>query len=143
MAITIDVAIGVTDAYCTLAEADSYLADYSTWNNSTDEQKTEALLSSRYYLDITYSCDLSTTTTIPDELKFANAILANDFIADPTIFDNGPTVIQERVKADTVESETKYSDIGNKNTPTKLRMVDGILQALCTRQRSSVWLTRA
>jgi len=141
MAVDIDVAIAVTDSYCTLNEADSYLENNTVWNAASDEDKEEALLEARYHIDITYECDLATETVIPDALKYATAILAAEAIADSAIFNSSPSVQKERVKADSVEAETEYFT-GSKSQPKKTKQVTSILQSICTKIGSSVFLVR-
>jgi hypothetical protein len=131
----------VTQAYATVAEADVYLENDATWNALSDESKTDALLDARYWIDSTFSCDFTTDTTIPDEMKYANSKLAAEYAADETIFDNPVSVKRERVKADTVESEKEYSG-GKSNTPKALTIVKAIVSDYCTHQGSTVSLLR-
>lgn len=138
MAITLT----VTEAYATLSEADIYLENNSDWNGATDEDKTEALLDSRYYIDVNWYCDLSTYDTIPDELKYANAVLAGDLISDPESMDAGPNTKKKFSKAGSVATMTEYFS-GAKNKPKSVNKVKGILQDLCSRRSGSARLTRA
>lgn len=139
MAIT----LAVTESYCTIDEADAYLENNTAWNAATDKDKTDALLEARYYIDVTFECDLSEETVIPDALKYATAILAAEAISSPNIFDSGPVIQKERSKADVVEVEKEYF-VGSKNQPAKLKQVQGILQSVCTRVGlSTSWLLRS
>ena len=112
--------------YCTLVEADVFLSTSSTWNNASDTEKNSALFWGRIYIDSKYACvdwtTLDTTPSYPEELKYANALLAEAYI-DGTLFDVDETgnrvLTSKRVKAGDVEVEKRYQgdrsfSIGNK-----------------------------
>jgi hypothetical protein len=136
------VTLAVTGSYATVEEADNLLENNASWAVATDEIKIDKLLEARYYIDTMFSCDLSTYDTIPDQLKLANALLAAEALLTSDIFDTSASISKERVKADVVETETEYFG-GSVKRPTKLNMVRGILQTICTYKGSTVFLTRA
>lgn len=136
------VTLTVTQAYATIAEAGVYLSNSSVWAIAIDAERTEALLSARYYIDTNFSCDLSAVDVVPDELKYANALLANEALSDAAIFDSGPTVQRELAKAGSVTTETEYF-VGNKSQPKVLSQIRGILKSICSNASSTVFLQRA
>lgn len=138
MAIT----LGVLETYATVVEADAYMANSTDWGNASDELKFDALLDARYYMDTTFSCDLSSYDVIPDEMKYANAVLADDLVRNPGIFDHSPAVKLKMVKAGSVQSETEYMS-GQKSTPATLKKVKGILKNICSGGGATVELIRA
>lgn len=110
--------MALVDPYCTIAEADVFLATSSSWNAATDSEKTIALFWGRTYIDSNYSCmDWTDTTLFPDypdlpeNLKYANALLADEYL-NGNLFNVTPAgnkeVVKKRVKAGDVESETTY-----------------------------------
>ena len=138
------VTLGVKGTYCTAVEADLLLDTDSVWQAATDEQKDEGLISARYYIDITFSCDLSdyTNATIPEALKYANALLASDFVSDNTVFDSGVKIQEQEVEAGDVRSKKVFSTPkGNK--PPSLNTVRGVLKDLCAYSGGIVSLIRA
>lgn len=136
------VTLAVTASYATVEEADVYLENNAAWLAASDETKFDKLLEARYYIDTMFSCDLSTYDVVPDELKLAASLLAAEAIVSDDIFDTSASVAKESVKADVVETETEYFG-GSAKRPTKLNMVRGILQSLCSYKGSTVFLTRA
>jgi hypothetical protein len=137
--------LSVLQGYCTVGEADVYLENSANWSSATDEDKFDAVLDARYYLDVNFYCDLSSYDEIPDEMKYANAVLANDAIGGTGVFDHSPAVKLKKVKAGSVMSETEYTS-GSRPSPPSFAKVKGILQGLCTRQNaaaSTVELTRS
>ena len=140
MAIT----LGVTESYATIAEADVYLENNEIWQSVTDELKTDGLLAARYYIDITFSCDLSDydNNTIPEELKYANSLLAADYTADITVFDSSVKIQEQEVEAGSVRSKKVFST-PKQNKPKSLNTVKGVLKNLCAFSGGLVQLIRA
>lgn len=138
MAITLT----VTESYCTLAEADIYLQNDTTWLAASDEDKTEALLDARYHIDISFYCDLASYDVIPDELKYATAVLASDVISDPSALEVGASVKKEYSKAGSVETSKEYFT-GKKNVAPNIKKVRSILKGICSSMSSAVRLSRA
>ena len=138
MAIT----LGVTESYATIAEADVYLENDTTWNAATDETKTDGLLAARYYIDIAFSCDLEDYDTVPDALKYATSLLAADYVEDETVFDSGVKLREIEVEAGDVRSKKVFSTPkGNK--PKSLNTVKGVLKGLCSFTGGMINLVRA
>lgn len=136
------VTLAVTASYATVDEADVYLENDTAWQAATDEVKLDKLLEARYYIDTTFSCDLSLLDAVPDELKLATSILAAEALVSEDIFNTSASIAKERIKADVVETETEYFG-GSSKRPSKLNMARGILQNLCSYKGSTVFLTRA
>lgn len=105
--------------YCTVAEADVFLASSSIWNATPTAEKEQALFWGRVWLDANFICsDLLAYPDSPSEtVKFANALLAEDYL-DGTLTDNentssGVTGIKRLMqKAGSVEQETEYFEGG-------------------------------
>ena len=127
----------VTDSYASISEADVYLENNTVWSSATDETKTDALIFSRHYIDSKFVCDLSSYDVIPDELKYANSLLAADYVADTSVFDASSLVKSKSVRADVVSSSEEYVS-GKKNKPKSAILVESILKDLCTKYGSSL-----
>lgn len=138
------ITLGVQEAYCTVTEADTFLELNTSWQAADDDLKESGLLSARYYIDITFDCDLDdyTNDTIPDALKYANALLAADYIVDTTVFDNDVKIKELEVDADGVSSRKVFST-PKQNIPKSLNIVKGVLQSLCSYSGGIVSLIRA
>jgi len=136
------ISLGVTESYATIAEADAYLENNTAWQDATDEVKADGLLAGRYYIDITFSCDLSDVDVIPDELKYANSLLASDYVADNTVFDSGVKIQEQEVEAEGIRSKKVFST-PKSNKPKSLNTVKGILKNLCPFSGGIVQLIRA
>lgn len=120
----------VMQAYATSTESKAYLANRSDWATLDNKTKDDALLWGRYYIDANFDCVID-ADAIPDEVKFANSLLAYDyFIQGDLFFDNQSNVIMKRVKAGTVETETEYQS-GVHTRPNSLSKVVSILSSLC------------
>lgn len=103
--------IDSVQAYCTRAEADAILGVTSPWVGATGEDKDAALKQGALYIDFNYAC---TFDEIPDNLKEANAILANEHLTQ-SLWDrqDGLAPMSEKsVKAGSVASTTKYAEHG-------------------------------
>ena len=130
--------------YCTVTEANAYLRTNDAWTSLSVTEKDAHLLNGRYYIDSNYTCSEIDETAIPDEFKYANALLAEAdlatsiFTVDET---GGSPVLGKRVKAGSVESETIYA--GSRSTSPRLGAVDpypkvtSILSAYCSNKKSS------
>lgn len=110
--------MALIDPYCTIVEADAFLDTSSSWNAVSDSEKTTALFWGRTYLDSYYTCinwDDELVNDLypdyPDNLKYANALLADEYIKG-NLFKVSATgnkeIVKKRVKAGDVESETTY-----------------------------------
>ena len=135
------ITLNVTESYCSVTEAETYLENNSTWIAATEEAQIQALLAARYYIDITFTCDLTNYTVAPDALKMATAYLAADYIVDDTIFDSDIKIKELEVKAGDVSSRKTYLG-SNSKKPSSLQMVKGILKDLCLFQGNLVNLGR-
>ena len=90
----------------------------------------------RVYIDQNYSCVQFDENNPPDAIKYANALLAEDYIQGKLIADGGQVrgaVKSERVKAGSVESETEY--FGSSTTSYQAD-VDYILSQYCIKLTS-------
>lgn len=119
--------------YCTLSEADSYLEGSSSWESAEDEAKNTALFWGRVYIDSNYSCPSLTETNVSDEIKYANALLAEDYIEGTLLPSSGskkPSITSKRSKAGPVESEIKYAGSYKENPQQD---VDSLLNNQCTK----------
>ena len=138
------VTLTVVDAYCTTDQADGYLELVTTWDDTDDDVKEDALLWGRYYLDQNFYIDLSEITAIvvPDELIFANALLAADYISDPSVFQHTPSVKEESVKAGSVSSKTVYLSSGQEYPASWLKIRAILQDKYARRSASTVELLR-
>ncbi|RLF44888.1 MAG: hypothetical protein DRN17_03615 [Thermoplasmata archaeon] len=129
--------------YCTIDEATDYLGESVIWEDAELIQKNNALFWGRVYLDSTYSCAIFDETDPPDEIKYANALLAEDWL-DGSLIDDGSkvsgSVKMKRVKAGSVESETEYrtgTSGGNSQDD-----VDKLLSGLCKKKGYTKFVLR-
>jgi len=126
--------------YITIAETDVYLEGSAIWDSAEDEQKNAALFWGRIYIDSKYSCPDHDPDAPTDEIKYANALLAEDYLAGTLLNTEGtsePTVSAKMVKAGPVEVETKYlGGIKGNNQQD----VDALLSGQCRKKGSNVVL---
>lgn len=108
MSVTLD----ITDGYATLAEAGVYLANDTTWQAETsDTNKQDALVWSRWYLTSLYDYDLDSIDAIDEEAKLANCVLAVDYLTNGTLFGDYTNLIKSKtIKADTVQQTITYDN---------------------------------
>lgn len=139
MSITLDTPLTAFEAFCTIAEADSYLEDDSIWQDTADESKNAALLKARYYMEGKFSCTIE--GGIPDELKYSNTLLASDYVKSPTSFESAQNVKKKRVKAGSVESEIENLGGGSKS-PASWKIVKSIMQSYCP-STGAIFIIRA
>ena len=126
--ITLDTPLGVTEGFLTELEADVYLEDISAkWKADTDENKLFAISTTRHYLESHYTATI--TGAIPEELKYANALLANDYVIGKASFESGTKIKKKVVKAGPVLSEKEFAGTGD-TEPSSWPIVKSILQAL-------------
>lgn len=126
------------EAYATVAEADAFLAGDSTWGNLSTNEKDDALLWGRYYIDDNFECFLSSLDSIPDELKYSNSLLATDFVTNGTLYKETAVssgLKKKKVKAGDVETETEYfeSEDSSVIAPPSIRKVRSVLAPICER----------
>jgi hypothetical protein len=140
MSITLDTPLSVTGTFASLSEADVYLERSQKWSSSSDEDKITALIATRWFLESKYSCYIS--GTIPDELKYANSLLAADYVLSSSFFETTTNKKMVRVKAGPVESETDFS--ATIRLPPSWLNVKEILLPICGSTSSgSVYIRRA
>jgi len=107
--------------YCTVAFATS-INKSDEWSDASVSDKEMALVYGRLFIDQNYSCesdlwDTDDYLTIPDEVQRANAILAEQHVQGvllPTEDPKSGPIVQKKVKAGSVESETTYQGIYSK-----------------------------
>ena len=134
--------MALKDPYCTLAEADSYLDGHSDWESAEDETKQTALFWGRIYIDSKYRCPDLDETDPSDNIKYANALLAEDYIQGNLLRSDGskdPVVAKKRVKAGSVETEKSF--LGGQKINYQ-QDVDALLSGECTKFNSVVLITR-
>jgi hypothetical protein len=128
--------------YCTVSEADVYLSDSDSWIDLESSVKQNALFWGRVYLDSNYRCISFDESNAPDEIKFANALLAKDYTEGNLIKAGGKlsgSVKLKRVKAGKVEVETEY--VGANKTSYQSD-VDYLLNEYCTKKTSAKIINR-
>ncbi len=119
--------------YLTITEANSFLTS-SIWEDAEIPTKQHALEMGRLYLDSTYSCIEFDEVNPPEAIKYANALLAEDFLQGYLIKKGGTvegTIKKKRSKAGPVETETEY--IQAKKVSYQ-QDVDLILKQYCSRK---------
>ena len=129
----------MVEPYVTVAEADVYLANSTIWQASTTEEKDTALFWGRLYLDSNYSCIYFDSDSPPDEIKYANSLLGEDYL-DGTLIKTGSEssgkVKLKRSKAGGVESEKEFFQPGE--TLSSYRDdVDTLLYGICSKKSSN------
>ena len=127
--------MALKEPYCDIACADVYLVDSAVWQSATDSQKNIALMYGAIWIDSNYSClDLIADLENPsDNIKYANALLAEDYLEGTLYASDGTTsdrIKMKRVKAGSVESEKEYIGGTKQNYQQD---VDAILQQECTK----------
>lgn len=131
--------------YCSVAEADVILQDNNDWLSSTETNKLSALTEARYYLDSSYSCSVD-ENDIPEELKVANAWLANDALVGEGLYDTATTteyVKSKMVKAGPVTTSKEFFSPSSFTPATKAK-VDTYLAGICFKLNSNAsFLVRA
>lgn len=109
--------ISSTVSFASNTEADSVNSDEDiAWEDADEEQKTAALISATIYLQSNYSCGIYssgqtyTQADVPQVLKDASSILANEHLT-LDIFarqDNNGPVEETEVKAGSVATRKRY-----------------------------------
>jgi len=139
--------------YCTESYANS-VNETTEWISSSPQQKEFAISIGRNYIDSKYTCVDSTTwditdpTTIPEEVQWANAYLAEQYIlGNLTTTSPQPNgnIVSQRVKAGSVESETTYQGERSSAQPKYVDPFPDItlmLQSYCSLGNNSKHLTR-
>jgi len=128
--------------YCTVSYANS-INDNETWDDLSTTQKELAISVGKNYIDSTYTCedsslwDITDTTTIPEEIQMANALLANSYITGELTDDSKQTsgpITHKKVKAGSVETSTTY--LGFYSPSTKIsdsnKDITLMISAYCT-----------
>lgn len=129
--------VTIQQAYATDVEADAYLALKEDWLDADPDMKDDALLWGRYYIDANFDCVID-ADDIPEEAKFANALLGYDyFLQGDLFFDNQSDILIKKVKAGPVETETEYQN-GKRERPNSLSKVVSILAVLCNNTQGSL-----
>lgn len=139
------VTLTITEAYATLAEAEVYMENNSVWIAETsDENKQDALMWARYYIETLYDYDLDSIDSIDEEAKLANCVLAADYIENGKLFyDDEKPIQSESVKADVV-SQTIVYDTSFKPLPKSIGKMMALMDRIADRKNgSSVSLIRA
>ncbi len=121
--------------YCDIPCADTYLVDSTTWSAASDAQKNTALMYGAIWIDSNYKCsDLIADPDNPsDNIKYANALLAEDYLEGTIYSSDGvssDSIKMKRVKAGSVESEKEFLGGSKQNYQQD---VDAILQQECTK----------
>ena len=109
---------GLADPYCTLAYADGVNDQSSDWAAASTAERDDALQWSRVYQDAVYSYTVVIDDPAPDALQTANALLAV-YQLRGELFTNATTsgVVEESVKAGSVESSVKYASASGWDDP--------------------------
>ncbi|MCP3665745.1 MAG: hypothetical protein GY696_25160 [Gammaproteobacteria bacterium] len=129
--------------YCSKAEADTYLTGDASWAALTDAEKDTALYWGRMFLDSNYTCIVFEEDDAPDEIKYANALLAQDY-NDGTLLQAGGQssgVIKRTYdKAGSVVTEREYQ--GGMTTTSYQTDVGMVLNGYCSKKGNVVYITR-
>jgi len=114
--------------YCTASYADK-INTSSEWASLLVEEKDFAIVMGRQYIDGKYLCknssdwDTDDETTIPEEIKWANAFLAEQYalgtLTSTKIQPSG-VITRKKVKAGSVESDTTYA--GNNSIKAAIKI---------------------
>jgi hypothetical protein len=120
--------LAVNASYATIDEADVYLENNAAWNAASDETREEALLWARYYIDYRFNC-IDVLDSIPDELIFATAILAAEYVVRPNAFKPQATVIKKAVQVGSIKTFKQFSS-DDKVTPSVSRMAKTMLRRI-------------
>ena len=126
--------------YATEEEANSYL-EGKAWEDSDSDVKTNSLFWGMMFLDTNYKvANIDLTATIPDELKYANALAAEDYTLGTllnTTDGKDPIIKMEKSKAGGVETEIEYLSGYRKNLQSD---IDALMASLGASKNSGVVL---
>ncbi|MDX1698961.1 MAG: hypothetical protein R3250_00015 [Melioribacteraceae bacterium] len=105
--------MALKEPYCDIACADTYLANSTTWSNATDPEKNNALFWGRTWLDSFFRCPNLDENNPSDEIQYANALAAEDYLQGTLLASDGSssnfTVRSEEVSAQTgTHVDTEY-----------------------------------
>ena len=121
----------ILQSYATVIQADTFLELHEDWLDLDEPVKEDALLSARYFIDANFSCSID-MDAIPEEVSYANSLLAYDyFIQGDLFFDNSKSIKATKVVAGKVESEKEYFH-NTKEKPNSLGKIKAILKNVCT-----------
>lgn len=130
--------IAVNAAYLTADQADQFLEENSDWNNSSELLKNEALLFGRYYIDDNFDC-IDYLDTVPEELMYANSLLAIDYINNPDAFKPQQKIIKKAIQAGSVKVFKEYSSTDDV-IPSNWYVVDIILRRICNKYHTNMYV---
>jgi len=109
--------MALQEAYCTIAEADAFLSDSVIWQAATSAEKDQALFWGRIWIDSNLVCANLDPTVPSENIKYANALLGEDYL-DETLLGSGgggsteTGVKRKKQKAGSVEQETEFFEGG-------------------------------
>lgn len=119
----------VTEAYATIAQASVYLFNDVVWNATNANDQNDALIYGRYYIDAHFDC-ISSLDTIPDELIYANSLLASDYLNNPSAFESQVLLVAKSVTAGPVKVYKKFNGT-SKVKPASSIKVNVLLNTVC------------
>lgn len=119
----------VTEAYATIAEASAYLYNDAVWNATNADDQMAALLWGRYYIDANFDC-ISSLDTIPDELIYANSLLASDYLDNPIAFESQILLVAKSVSAGPVKVYKKFNGTSKVKPKSNIK-VNVLLNTVC------------
>lgn len=124
--------MALTTPYCTIQEATTFLGESEAWENAEKPERERALFWGRIWIDTHFSCDFAPDNA-PDELKFANALLAEDWLEGKLITETAPSkaIKRKKVSAGAVSTETEYLLGGEQTVHQKDVLV--LLSSICVK----------
>lgn len=130
-------AITSVTPYATLAEADTINTGATPWDTATDPDKETALINAKLYMDQNYSCQIP--DTIPENLKEANSILANeDLTSDIFARQDGVGIVKEKsVGAGSAKTKTVFAVSNGGTWKDPFQLVTALMSDICRLSRFS------
>lgn len=131
--------MALKEPYCDIACADSYLADSTTWNNATDSEKNNALFWGRTWMDTNYKCPNLDELNPTDEIKYANALAAEDYLQGTLLSSAGSPNTQTIKKKKSSAQPGTFVDVeyAGGQTTNPQQDIDSLLSEQCTKSRKS------
>ena len=129
--------------YVTLANAETVNAGVTIWDAATESKKNNSLSYARQFIDSHYNCEIFDEDDAPPEIQMANSLFAVEYLNGVLFNEPETNVLESMVKADTVESRTKYARSGGTSVIDPFPTITSILFGYCRLKSKSMSVTGA
>lgn len=131
---------GIPEGYCDVVYADTVnLSD--DWVGSSDVEKEKYIGYARVYFDGAYSCIWDSDDGVPDCIKTANAMLAEEYLLDSSKFftvDERAGVTGTEVAAGPVKSKSTFDPAFTQGFIDRFPFVTNLVGLYCSIPNNSV-----